>query len=72
MPWDFVVHEVRTMTRKVLSLALHADVDPRTARKALRDGPDAVRGRAGERLAEAMAELGLASPNSPPPPAADR
>jgi DNA-binding LacI/PurR family transcriptional regulator len=46
---------------QVLALAAKACVDPRTAAKALREGPDAVRGITGERVAEAMRELGIAS-----------
>jgi hypothetical protein len=43
-----------------LKLAAEAGVDPRTARKAIRDGADAVRGLTGERVAEAAARLGIA------------
>jgi hypothetical protein len=43
----------------VLRLAAAAEVDPRTARKALARGAEAVRGRAGERVAEAAKKLGL-------------
>ncbi len=50
------------MTRlDVLKLAGLAGVDPRTARKALREGPDAIRGIPGERCAKAMRDLGLAT-----------
>jgi hypothetical protein len=45
----------------VLRLAAAAGADPRTARKALRYGARAVRGLAGERLAESMAALGIQS-----------
>lgn len=51
--------------RLVLLLAAYADVDVRSAKKAIEEGGDAVRGRAGERIREAAAEhnivLGLAS-----------
>lgn len=43
--------------RDVLRLALEADIAINTARKALRG--EEIRGRAGERAAEKMAELGL-------------
>lgn len=46
---------IRIITR----LASEADVDPRTARKAFRYGADAVRGRAGARLAEVAAREGI-------------
>jgi len=48
--------------RTIFKLAATADVDPRTAEKALRFGLAAVRGRAAERLAEAAVTLGLAFP----------
>lgn len=46
-------------------LAALADVDIRSAKKALRDGPQAVRGRPGERIAAAMPSLGIADPSTP-------
>lgn len=53
----------------VLQLAARAAVDPRSARKAILEGPDAVRGMPGERCAEAMRELGIsvaiAEPSAP-------
>jgi hypothetical protein len=45
--------------RDVIALAAAATVDPRSAEKALQQGPYSVRGLAGDRLAEAMRELGL-------------
>ncbi|MBK6694817.1 MAG: hypothetical protein IPG50_21800 [Myxococcales bacterium] len=51
----------------VLKLAAAADVDPRSAAKALTEGAHAVRGRAGQKLAAAMTELGLAPPAGLPP-----
>jgi hypothetical protein len=51
-----------------LHLAARADVDPRTAAKALRLGVDAVRGRPAERLAEAAKALGINLPSPSPPP----
>jgi hypothetical protein len=58
--------------RKDLLLAAHADVDPRSVQRALRDGAQAVRGRAGQRIAEAARELGITLPASGPtePPSA--
>ena len=50
-----------------MQVAARAAVDPRSAAKALRDGPDAVRGYAGERIANAMRELGVAPSNTEPP-----
>lgn len=46
-------------TRQALELAVRADVDPRTAKKALEQGVGAVRGRAGERVRDALAEMGI-------------
>lgn len=43
----------------ILRLAAEADIDPRSAAKALRDGPESLRGRVGEKAANAMARLGL-------------
>jgi hypothetical protein len=40
-------------------LAALADVDVRTARKALAHGPAVVRGRAGERVAEVLRRIGV-------------
>ena len=45
-----------------LHIAALADVDPRSVRRALREGRDAVRGRAGERIAEAARQLGVPLP----------
>lgn len=45
--------------RIITQLAFEADVDPRTARKAYRYGAEAVRGRAGLRLAEVAARIGI-------------
>ena len=53
----------------ILHLAALAGVDPRTAKKALRDGAGSVRGLSGDRIAVAMRELGLSRPDSIPPPA---
>ena len=53
---------MHVMWRIVLQLALAADVDPRTARKAMREGAAAVRGRPGERIAEQARILGIALP----------
>jgi hypothetical protein len=51
---------MRTVDRRtILRLAAEGDLDPRSARKALIEGPDALRGRAGERAREAMERLGL-------------
>jgi hypothetical protein len=56
--------------RTIIKLAAAADVDPRTAAKALREGLDAVRGRPRDRLAEAAPALGVSFPSksNPPPP----
>ena len=53
-----------------LQIAALADCDPRSAAKALREGAAAVRGRAGERIAEIAAERGISLPltDSVPPP----
>lgn len=51
--------------RNVVRLAAAADVDIRTARKALRSGLASVRGRASERLAEAAPALGVEFPTPP-------
>lgn len=48
--------------RTATKLAAAADVDWRTARKALRHGVSAVRGRPGERIAEAAKALGISLP----------
>ena len=59
--------------RDDLRLALTADICLNSARKALREGPQKIRGRAGERAAEAMERLGLnpeSHPSKPPPQAA--
>ncbi len=45
-----------------LHLAALADVDPRSARRALKEGIAAVRGRAGEKIAEAARLHGIALP----------
>jgi hypothetical protein len=50
--------------RLVLRLAVLADVDPRTARKAMLHGVAAVRGRPAERIADAARELGIALPSA--------
>jgi hypothetical protein len=42
-----------------IRLAAAAQCDPRSAARALREGPDAVRGLAGTRLREAMVTMGL-------------
>lgn len=47
-------------------LALEADIALNSAKKALRYGPQSLRGRAGERAAEAMAKLGLVAATSEP------
>ena len=52
-------------TRTATILAASADVDLRTARKALRKGAESVRGRAGERILEAAKALGIALPDAP-------
>jgi hypothetical protein len=49
-------------TRDVLQLALRAHVDPRSAAKAMKLGAHAVRGMAGQRIAEAARELGITLP----------
>lgn len=46
--------------RIATKLAAHADVDVRTAKKALERGVDTVRGRARERIEEAALALGIA------------
>lgn len=56
-----------TPSRLVLQLALEADVDPRSAEKALREGAGSIRGRAGERLALAAETLGIVLPESSTP-----
>jgi hypothetical protein len=53
--------------RTDLLLAAHADVDPRSVHRALREGAQAIRGRAGQRIAEAARELGILLPASAPP-----
>ena len=50
---------LRITRRLACRLAAAADVDFRTAMKALRFGIDAVRGRPAERLAEAAPALGI-------------
>lgn len=60
-----VMHRPDRLT--VLRLAALADVDPRTAAKALALGAQAVKGRAGEKLASAMHELGVNRGTEPPP-----
>jgi hypothetical protein len=50
------------MARIDYLLAAHADVDRRSAARALREGAEAVRGRAGERIAEAATKLGIDLP----------
>ncbi len=57
--------EQRTLA---LKLAATADVDPRTALKALTRGIASVRGRAAEKLSEAAHSLGARFPSDPPPP----
>jgi hypothetical protein len=57
------------MKRNALHLAFEADIDVRTAEKALTVGPEKIRGRAGERAAEAMKRLGLDRHSEPPPAA---
>jgi hypothetical protein len=42
-----------------LQLAAEAECDPRTARRAMMEGADAVRGLTGERIAKAAATLGI-------------
>lgn len=54
--------------RTVLRLAAEADIDPRSAAKALRSGADSLRGRTGERAAEAMQRLGMPNVNAPSEP----
>ena len=49
-------------------IAALADVDIRSAKKALAKGSEAVRGRAGERLAEAMSRIGINDPSHPQAP----
>jgi hypothetical protein len=44
----------------ILKLAAEAGCDPRSARKAMEHGADAVRGLVGERVAAAAAKLGIA------------
>ena len=61
------------MSRRIATqLAAKADVDLRSAVKAMRFGADAVRGRPGERIAEVAARegiaLGTAQSHSNPPP----
>lgn len=46
------------MNRREFQLALEADICLNSARKALRTGPDSLRGRAGERAAEVMRRHG--------------
>jgi hypothetical protein len=46
----------------VLRLAAHAACDPRTAKKAMTRGSDAVEGLLGQRIAESMKALGIADP----------
>jgi hypothetical protein len=48
------------MHMAALKLAAEAECDPRTALRALREGPDKVKGLVGARLARAMEALGLA------------
>lgn len=51
------------MSRRIATqLAAKADVDLRSAIKALAEGAAAVKGRAGERIAEAAAANGIALP----------
>lgn len=52
-------------SRTATKLAASADVDLRSARKALREGAASVRGRAGERIMEAARALGIALPDAP-------
>ena len=53
----------------ILRLAAEADLDPRSARKALTQGPHSLRGRAGEKALAAMQRMGLVSSSrSAPPP----
>lgn len=47
--------------RDVLRLALEADLCFTSAKKALREGPQSLRGDAGARAAEAMRRLGLSA-----------
>lgn len=51
--------------RDVLRLALEADIALPTARRALREGPQVIRGRPGERAAEAMRRLGFVEGQTP-------
>jgi hypothetical protein len=44
----------RPRRRDVLILAGRAGVDPRTAERALREGPDALRGMVGDRILDAL------------------
>lgn len=56
----------------IIRLAAEADIDPRSARKALTLGPLSLRGRAGEKALAAMQRLGLTpalAKTAPPPPA---
>jgi hypothetical protein len=63
----FSVFTEGTMPRIDLQLAAEADVDPRSARKAMRQGAKAVKGRAGARLAEAAEALHVTLPTADPP-----
>ena len=52
-------------TYDVIRLALEGQLAIGSARKALRDGPRSLRGRAGERAADAMKRLGLTAESRP-------
>jgi hypothetical protein len=60
----FMTSTEDVMPRLDLLIAAHADVDRRSAQRALREGAAAVRGRAGERIAEAALQLGIQLPGT--------
>ena len=55
-------HQNRARRIDALRLAAAAGCDPRTAAKAIEQGPTAVKGIVGDRLAEAMRSLGIPNP----------
>ena len=61
MVWAMTLVDRRT----VLRLAAAADLDPRSARKALEQGPETLRGDAGVRAALAMRAMQIAAPPAP-------
>jgi hypothetical protein len=50
--------------RLVLTIAAKAEVDPRSVEKALREGPQSVRGMSGDRIARVLEKMGVVPPSA--------